>query len=118
MRINFEARVTKTISALNAAFQQGGSVDAGWIAPWPTGDRNREPNGTKVAAECCHGMPAPPFPLCPQCQRQMALVRAELQPNLANAVCRHFACECGATDQDIVAERMRFHAPSAMFEAA
>ena len=48
----------------------------------------------------------------------MVLVRAELQPNLANAVCRHFACECGATDQDIVAERMRFHAPSTMFEAA
>jgi hypothetical protein len=35
----------------------------------------------------------------------MTLMRSELQTNLANALCRHFACECGATDQDIVAAR-------------
>jgi hypothetical protein len=48
----------------------------------------------------------------------MTLVRAELQSNLANAICRHFTCECGATDEDIVAERPRFAVPAMAVRAA
>jgi hypothetical protein len=48
----------------------------------------------------------------------MILVRAELQSNLANALCRHFACECGATDEDIVAERTGVRATGFVSQAA
>ena len=61
---------------------------------------------------------SPPFPNCPDCRRRMTLVRAELQSNLANALCRHFVCECGATDEDIVAERTGVRAAAFVSQAA
>jgi hypothetical protein len=38
----------------------------------------------------------------------MRFVGTELAPRLANSLLRHFVCECGATDEDIVAEHARF----------
>jgi len=35
----------------------------------------------------------------------MKLVYCDRPPRLANALRRHFACDCGAVDEDIVAER-------------
>jgi hypothetical protein len=60
----------------------------------------------------------PPFPICEKCQRRMILVGSELAPHFANALRRQFSCECGATDEDIIAERTLFRASGVTSRAA